>query len=81
MVRDHDRVVVDVDDPVGRVGLLDDFVHVRDRGKAGADVEELPHAGGEVRPPAAGPGVMWRGGMAVSPAPGVGQEWHAAATR
>src|SRR5215203_3153036 len=37
----HDRVVVDVDDPGGRVDRLDDLVDVGAGRDAGADVEEL----------------------------------------
>jgi hypothetical protein len=42
-VREHDRVVVDVDDPALRRDLLGDLVGVARRGDAGADVEELPY--------------------------------------
>jgi hypothetical protein len=38
----HDRVVVDIDDPGGRVDRLDDLVDVGAGRDAGAEVEELP---------------------------------------
>jgi hypothetical protein len=41
-VREHDRVVVDVDHPGRRGDRLGDLVHVRAGGDAGADVQELP---------------------------------------
>ena len=41
-VREHDRVVVNVDDPRRRGDPLGDLVHVRAGGDAGADVQELP---------------------------------------
>jgi len=44
-VREHDRVVVDVDDPRVRGGPLRDLVGVVRGGDPGADVEELPDAG------------------------------------
>ena len=44
-VRQHHRVVVDVDDAAGRVDRLGDLVRVAGRGHAGADVEELPYPG------------------------------------
>jgi hypothetical protein len=44
-VRQHDRVVVDVDDPRLRRRPLRHLVGVAGGGQAGADVEELPEAG------------------------------------
>jgi hypothetical protein len=43
-VRQHRRVIVDVDDPARRVHPLRDLVHIPGRGQAAADVEELPDA-------------------------------------
>src|SRR6185437_5457273 len=44
-VREHDRVVVHVDDAAFRRDGLGDLVEVARRGDAGADVEELPDPG------------------------------------
>ena len=44
-VRQHHRVVVDVDDPGLRAGLQGDLVRVAGGGQAGADVDDLPDAG------------------------------------
>jgi hypothetical protein len=50
-VRRDDRVVVDVEDPGSRCGLLGDLVDVARGGQPGADVEELADAllGGQIR--------------------------------
>jgi hypothetical protein len=44
-VHQHQRVVVDVDDPGVRRHPLGDLVRVVRRGQAGTDVEKLPHTG------------------------------------
>ena len=44
-VRQHDRVVVDVDDPGLRAGVQRDLVRVAHRGQSGADVDDLLDSG------------------------------------
>ena len=43
-MRQHDGVVVRVDNPRVRSDVLNDLMQVRPCGNAGADVEELPYA-------------------------------------
>ena len=83
-VREHDRVVVDVNYPRRRGDPLDDLVHVRAGGDAGTDVKELrnPHLPGQEgcrtahKPPVldhGGPHGRERGGDGVSRFPVSGE--------